>query len=279
MFGKCVKHEFSATRRTMLPLCIAMLAMSVVMSLLLLLNGRIFTSEEMPGAELVNTLLIGFLGVALFGVMVAAAVVSFILIIRRFHTTLFTDEGYLSFTLPVTSAEHILSKFTVAALWMLISGVSVLLCYACISVGAWLGYGSSEAADTLDMLTEMFRILFTDITQIYDRGSMAAIAIISVLNAVLKLAGMVMGLYLVISVSAAVAKKNRFVVGFLAYFAIGTVFSMLEEIASSVIGAFDMEITTASILLSVVILLLSAIRLIGCYIGTKWVMDKKLNLD
>lgn len=42
--------------------------------------------------------------------IIVSFVLTFVVCIRRFHKNLFTGEGYLSFTLPVTPAQHILIK-------------------------------------------------------------------------------------------------------------------------------------------------------------------------
>lgn len=56
-------------------------------------------------------------------VIIAAFVITLIVIIQRFYKNLLTDEGYLMFTLPVKAHSHITSKGIVAFVWYLASFV------------------------------------------------------------------------------------------------------------------------------------------------------------
>lgn len=43
----------------------------------------------------------------------------------RFYQSLFSDEGYLAFTLPVTPGQHLLARTLVGGLWALIDTVII----------------------------------------------------------------------------------------------------------------------------------------------------------
>ena len=47
----------------------------------------------------------------------------------RFYKNLFTKEGYLTFTLPVTSTQHILVKSTTAVLVQIVSIIAIMLSF------------------------------------------------------------------------------------------------------------------------------------------------------
>ena len=44
----------------------------------------------------------------------------------RFYQSLFSDEGYLAFTLPVTPGQHLLARTLVGGLWALIDTVILM---------------------------------------------------------------------------------------------------------------------------------------------------------
>ncbi len=113
MFAKLLKHEFSAIAKGLLPIYLLMIAAAVITNLLLL------TRYDTPSA----------IAAAIFGaITVAAFVITLVTTIRRFRRNLLKDEGYLMFTLPVTTKQLILSKAVAAIIWSGIGLFCGLLC-------------------------------------------------------------------------------------------------------------------------------------------------------
>lgn len=111
MLGKLIKHEFRATGRILLPVYLVMLLTAA------LVRGFQVLSERMAG-ELMRALAV--LSVMLFAaVVLCGSILAFVLMIYRFYKNLMTDEGYLMFTLPVTTGQLIWSKMIVSAVWLL----------------------------------------------------------------------------------------------------------------------------------------------------------------
>ena len=279
MFAKCIKHEFRAMRRTLLPLYLVMPAISLLLGLLMILDGRVFTDNGNMGMDVFGVLMMLFLSFALFGVMIAISVVSFILIIRRFHTSFFTDEGYLSFTLPVTMDVHILSKLTVAVLWSALAVVDAIVCGALIGVGGWIGYDlAAGVQEEIQLIREFFVLVNDMITLNIGTGGMAISIVLGVLNLIVEVFMTVLVLYFAITVASLLAKKNRFLTGVVVYWATGVVFSIPTTAVEILFERIPMNPSTIGILYSAVTLLLNLIYTVACYIGIKWLMEKKLNL-
>lgn len=123
MLGKLLKYELPAMGRKLLPLYIAWLAASILLGF----GVRGFESES----DLLPVLTI-LLYVA---VTVAVFVMSIILIIQRYRTSMLGDEAYFNMVLPVSMNEHIANKGLSALIWMSISAVAsfisiflILLC-------------------------------------------------------------------------------------------------------------------------------------------------------
>ena len=57
------------------------------------------------------------------------------LCIARFYKNMFTGEGYLSFTLPVTVHQHIWAKLLSAIICALVSAVAILLACSIVTAG------------------------------------------------------------------------------------------------------------------------------------------------
>ncbi len=120
MLGKLLKYEIKAFGRVMLPLYGVMLAVSVFYAAMLR-----FTMNEALHSILDTFALLG--GV-LFVIAIAAVMVAIVvMVIQRFYRNLLGTEGYLMFTLPVSTLEHILSKMLSAMLWILLGMLTGLL--------------------------------------------------------------------------------------------------------------------------------------------------------
>ncbi|MDF2538222.1 MAG: hypothetical protein K0S76_1243 [Herbinix sp.] len=116
MLNKLLKHELKATARLLIPLYLILLFFTIMDRIVLHLD--IFKG--------VLSLIPGLITIGYVLSIVAIVVVTAILMIMRFYKNLFTDEGYLMFTLPVKSYHHINSKLIVAILWTVVSIIAVI---------------------------------------------------------------------------------------------------------------------------------------------------------
>ncbi len=99
--------------------------------------------------------------------MLAVNVLGLVLIVRRFYSNLFGSEGYLSFTLPVTAAQHFAGKMISSVLWIIASGLvqalSVLILFSDLIDPEPLEYyfesmvrGFSELLSQRDLILQIF---------------------------------------------------------------------------------------------------------------------------
>lgn len=117
MVRKLWKHEFAALARTLLPIQGIVLGVAVLCRLIQLFETDHFVYDIVFGSSvffLVVSLVACLVSVTIFGVV-------------RFYRNLFTTEGYLSFTLPVTPAQHIWVKFSTTFVFSLIAAVVTLI--------------------------------------------------------------------------------------------------------------------------------------------------------
>ena len=285
MFGKCLKHEFRATTRQLIPLFIALLGVGLL--------GGIFMAfwirSHISGIESTFSALGGlfsiFLFLGLFGLMIAVEVVVFVMIIRRFYTSFFTDEGYLSFTLPVTTTQHILSKFVVAAVWQVVSAVIALVAVGLVLLGALIGIGSSgEVMDAIASTGEGLTLTLEEIGSMFNIGSafMPSVIVLYTLIVIVGVASYVFLLYFSISLGCMLAKKHRVLAGILSYYIVSGIFSALSSGLQTVLQIVSLSNESLSTLLIgqlAIALVITIVQLVVCYIGTKWILTKKLNLD
>lgn len=111
MLGKLIKHEFRATGRILLPGISGDAADGGA-------GARLSGADGADGRR-VHAGIGGAERAALLRGGVRRGILAFVLMIYRFYKNLMTDEGYLMFTLPVTTGQLIWSKMIVSAVWLL----------------------------------------------------------------------------------------------------------------------------------------------------------------
>lgn len=103
MLGKLIKYDLKSMLKTIVPLWITVIVLS-----------GIFAIKYWGGAT--NTMDMGnntfdlVLFIVLFSVAVAIVVMNILFVVQRFWNGLLKEEGYLMFTLPVTTRSLIMSK-------------------------------------------------------------------------------------------------------------------------------------------------------------------------
>ena len=125
MVRKLFKHELKAYLHVMLFVWLGMLGVSVF--------SRIVQFFEQD-STVYNIVFVSSIVVYVIGLAVCFAF-PFVFAIVRFYKNLFTGEGYLSFTLPVTPFQHIWVKVATATLIQVATVVVMLLSGAVLSAG------------------------------------------------------------------------------------------------------------------------------------------------
>lgn len=121
MLRKLLKYEYQATRRVFFPFYITILFISLLMGFT---NSELFETnlnERMLSPSFFNILWI-LISISFFGL----AVMTFVMVVKRFDQNLLSDEGYLMFTLPVRTSQLIWSKMLISLFWILLSSIIFL---------------------------------------------------------------------------------------------------------------------------------------------------------
>lgn len=116
MVSKILKREFLYYGKSLLLFEGILLCMAIL--------GRVLTSFE-PNDTVMEMLQVSLILITFFGCF-ACIIMAFVMILTRFYKNLFTAEGYLMFTLPVTEAQHIFAKLIAAVLAMLSACVTAV---------------------------------------------------------------------------------------------------------------------------------------------------------
>ncbi len=149
MLGKLLKYEIKAMGRVMLPLYAVMLFLAGFLALNLRLGMNPAIRRIVDKFAVVS----GFLFV--IGV-IAVGVVMIVMVVQRFYKNLLGNEGYLMFSLPATTLEHILSKGLSSLLWIVVGGA------AGIAAGFLMVSIVSDVPEFLREMKEIRDMIFSD---------------------------------------------------------------------------------------------------------------------
>ena len=133
MFSKLLKHEWKANAALLGLLSLCAIGAG-------LLGGGVLWAiralSEQANEQLQGSLTgISGLSTLLFFLILSIAAYAFAVLfinVMRFYKSRYTDEGYLTFILPVTAKQIFLSSFVYMLLWQVISVVVVAIAMACM---------------------------------------------------------------------------------------------------------------------------------------------------
>ena len=118
MLGKLLKYELKATARYFVPLLATFGGITLLFKLFMMMIGFGNDPLRMTFSIFIVTIYV----VAVIALFLMCFIISF----YRFYKNFYTDEGYLSFTLPVSVNLQILSKLLISIFWVVISSVAFM---------------------------------------------------------------------------------------------------------------------------------------------------------
>lgn len=152
MLGKLLKHEWKSTCKIMTVINLTVLLLTIAG--FCILNMNIFGNRE-------STLLAVFLIIFYALSLAAFGIITEIYLYTRFYRNLFTSEGYLMHTLPVTPLQLFHAKLIVGYFWYVINSLLVIGGVLLFSfVAAWQFMDSQEAESTHRMLSDLNSVIF-----------------------------------------------------------------------------------------------------------------------
>ncbi|MBR6918532.1 MAG: hypothetical protein IKN38_10145 [Clostridia bacterium] len=266
MVKKLIKYDFMSFAKVMLPIEIVLLGIAALYRILS------FFETDSVTYDIFNVSAIVIFSIATF----ASFLITFILSIVRFYKNLFTSEGYLSLTLPVTTQAHIVSKLIVSLIFDLIA----LVC-------AGVAFCIATAGDVLVEVTKAAFFLFGKAEYVIG-GQIWLYVIEAVVLALVAAASMHLLTYMCISIGQT-AKKHKILPAVGIYFGVyvakqivGTVF-ITTGVTTNMFRDIGRFITdnprTATHLVFAVSILVELVLSAVYFIVTRLMMKKKLNLE
>ncbi len=267
MVKKLIKHEFASYLKVTLVIDAILLSVALITRIL-----QFFESDSN-----IYNILFGSSVVAFVIAIIASMILTLILIIARFYKNLFTNEGYLTLTLPVTHSKHILTKLLCAVTYMLMNVVAIIVSIMVATAG--------------EVCAEIFKAIFYLLKRYFEAvGGNATLYIIEVVLVVLvSLASNVLLFYACIAIGQ-MSKKSRVAKAVLVYYiyyiicqVFGTILIAILDQNSQIFAAigkfaFDHPYGFVHILLLSVLVIEGALGVLYFFI-THRIMHKKLNVE
>ena len=213
MFGKLMKAEWRASRRVIGALCAVVLISGALLGLL----GNLLLREENGSWQLP-----GFVNV-LFSLLSVAAVLAVALSLAasvfyalwRYYRSRFTEEGYLTYTLPVNNHQLMLSSILASVLEILLVGLATVAAVA-VAFGifaAELPWNEVDWGQVWSRFEELLHGLHPVVGDV----------LLVLLNIVLMCLATLLTLMLAVTIGATAAKKHPVLLAIAVYYGLSLV--------------------------------------------------------
>ncbi len=289
MLKKLLKHDFKALARILLPLNLITFAFGLVAAGAGFLGFAAFEIDACsPADEIIAETMGAMAGLALVIctlLVLASTVGTFTVVAWRFYRNLFTDEGYLTLTLPATAGQLAASKIIAGLAWMLANAATVMVCLMLINLAAT---GFDLGFDVMDSMPVW--LLKATSNRLIDSfgdpyGPFALSSLIG--SAILQMLFMMLMIFASLALGAAAAKRHKIAAGVGIFIGLWAAFGMLAGTIGLMIGFANMMVdavlsldtsaaTIALVRAENAILQVGAIA--GFWALVVWVLKRKVNL-
>lgn len=270
MFTKLLKHEWRATRGMLGTLCLVCLGASLLGGVTMRYLMIASTQDAQQNAIVVLNVLAM---VAAMIVVAVAGVAGLFLYIGRFYKSRFTDEGYLTFTLPVSTHQNLLSSMVNSAI-----GMVIVFFVICAALMIWLMIGFTGIPDFYQTLWEKLPELWEVFMRICGQMPWKYV-VLFLLNVLTGSVCELMVLMLSVTIGSIIAKKHKILAAVGVYYGIHVALSMVNSFLMAM-GAFsgvDGKVWMLRFFNSTAVLM--ALISVAGYFFMYWLVDRKLNLN
>lgn len=269
MLKKLFVHEWKDSWKLVTLFNVIVLAFTII-GIVALSNGNWINAVEKNAWY--ATVYISYFMLYYFAILALGVATTFYFLIR-FYKNLYTDQGYLMHTLPVSSHQLILSKAFVMYIWQIISGcvmfISILLLVNSLVLGT----------ENINIFKELMKIDLSDL----DMSFLAVLDIIVTLLIVIgcQIFSIMFG-YLAISLGQ-LSKNHKLISSIGIYMGMQIVLQMIFSFFQIGFNLTIVNVEEPSEGLVFAILCLIAIVVFaadaGMYAGSNYIMKNKLNLE
>ena len=275
MFSKLLKHEFKQQGGLLTILSCAALGAGLLGGVAVWLLMRTIAERPDSEAAAIGAIFAMLFAMGMMFVVIAYSVGMVILLVYRFYKRHFSDEGYLTFTLPATTHQILLSSIAHIAIWSLITVIVAAIAFVSIFF-QMMNVAFTAAELPVDYIWQEIRMAFESQ---FGVGHLILQVISVIATAVYSL---ILPL-LAITIGSVAVKKYKLLASFGIYYGINMLLSMGTNLLSFATAVGDIFAYEATGRLSMYFTLsVNSLLYLGIGIGGYFIMhalvDKKLNL-
>lgn len=275
MLRKIFKYDFNSIFRYWFPCALISLVVAVTAGLLGLMLDTMGDKYQTLNVLLSTVMVLCIIALIIF------AISGLVFAMIRTNKSFFTDEAYLTFTLPVKKSSLISSKLINIVLF---SAMSALLCIIDIITVFWI-CDSYELTRFLSDLCNGIGSFIANYTGLYTPIHVLMIVILSLVSSFMSSSV----LMLCLSISSIIVKKHKILVAVVIYYFCNVVLTTLLSVMFFGNGFYQfiekmLLMTKDALNLSFIMIMIAAVgisALIGLifYMLTNLLFDKKLNVQ
>lgn len=290
MLGKLLKHEWKGTYRVGCLMLVLLVGVTFLgwLSFQSPMWNSLANDTEYYSTNIAESLLdiMSVFTLFLYIIMLVAAMIGIMVYLAvHFYKTMYTDEGYLTHTLPVTTNKLLFSKIFISGAWMMIIMLAVyasLFALICFMIGAILpdGYSVWE-------FWKMFGVEFSDLLELikaefgFDFGYWLKNFIVP----------LIIGPFLsMITLFGAISMgqlftRHRVLMAIVSYFGVLIVSGILGSVVEGIITASHVNANSIEVVESYLnvtffsSMILDVVIAVAMYFVSWYVNTKKLNLE
>ncbi len=270
MVKKLLKHEFTYYFRTL----------GLFLPIVLVFGVMVRVFRFFDDSKFINQIAIFSSSALLVTACATLLILSTVISIVRFYKNMYSSEGYLTFTLPITNTQHIFVK-------LLASMVCQAVCLLAVIAAGAIALSGEGLVEFLGY----FVVAMTDLFSAFGAANFVGYIIELILLIIISAASGMLLYYACITVGQT-AKKNRILMAVGAYFiyyvatqVISTVFTVIITVlgmANVLDGIAEWLLTNFTISIHIYFLIsivISAVMAAAFWLVTQTIMTKKLNLE
>ena len=226
MLRKLLKYDLKSTSRMMWTIILGVIILSILASASFTVNIR-FSGGTVAGSpvftQILRTVSVLFTALSVL-VICAASMAVIIMLAYRFYKNFFDNEGYLTFTLPVSTNQKLVSKIISSGVWLLVSFLAMA-----IALGIFLLFGTATQGLVNREMLSALRELFMVLKSCADANSICILMELILMILVSILFNMLL-VFLAITIGSILSAKHKIIASVGMYFAISLVVSIVETV-------------------------------------------------
>lgn len=286
MFAKLLKYDFRSTKKIGLILLLCILGAAVLGGAGIVSIVGIVESGISDALRSVLTVMLTLTIVMSVITLIIAAFVMFVYICVNFYKSLVTDEGYLTFTLPVKAKDILLSKTVNGIVWMVITVLAIIVSIFLVAFVV-IFILSDKPLDFLSDAGQLIsQIIREIITAFGESGTWDFVLNVILVVANLIVAGITSLLlcFTAIFTGSVIVKKNKALAAFGLVYGFNAVYGIIRNVIYSVFitassAGSDFNVVFLFSGSNISTFILNVIATVAFFLITKNLMEKHVNLS